>query len=99
MPRKKTENKRSNDDEVNSILLGKRVKVKYRDENDIRSITGVVKAVNGVYLVLKRDMGADTLFNHSVIDRIQLVEDEDLGVDGHQNVIDDKKKVFGGMIK
>ncbi len=94
MPKKKTENK-SNDD-VNSILLGKRVKVKYRDENDIRSITGVVKAVNGTYLVLKRDMGADTLFNHSVIDRIQLVEDEELKIDGHQNVIDDKKKNFGG---
>lgn len=96
MPRKKTENKRSNDDDVNSILLGKRVKVKYRDENDIRSISGVVKAVNGTYLVLERDMGADTLFNHSVIDRIQLVENEDLDNNGHQNVIDDKKKSFGG---
>lgn len=96
MPRKKTENK-SNDDDVNSILLGKKVKVKYRDENDIRSISGVVKAVNGVYLVLKRDMGADTLFNHSVIDRIQLVENEELDNDGHQNLIDDKKKVLGEL--
>ncbi|MDI6917803.1 MAG: hypothetical protein QMC80_08430 [Thermoplasmatales archaeon] len=95
MPKKKTETH----DDVNSILLGKRVKVKYRDENDIRSISGVVKAVNGVYLVLERDMGADTLFNHSVIDRIQLVEDEELGIDSHQNIIDDKKKNFGGMIR
>ena len=95
MPRKKTENK-SNDD-VNSILLGKRVKVKYRDEHDIRSISGIVKAVNGTYLVLERDIGADTLFNHSVIDRIQLVENEGLDNDGHQNVIDDRKKVQGGL--
>jgi hypothetical protein len=92
MPKKKTED----NDDVNNILLGKRVKVKYRDENDIRSISGVVKAVNGVYLVLKRDMGADTLFNHSVIDRIQLVEDGELGIDGHQNLIDDKNRIVGG---
>jgi len=94
MPRKKTENK-SNDD-VNSVLLGKRVKVKYRDENDIRSISGVVKAVNGTYLVLKRDMGTDTLFNHSVIDRIQLIENGELDNDGHQNIIDDKNRTIGG---
>ena len=95
MPKKKTENK--NNDDVNSILLGKRVKVKYRDENDIRSMSGVVKAVNDTYLVLERDMGADTLFNHSVIDRIQLIKDEELEIDGHQNIIDDRKKVQGGL--
>lgn len=79
---------------VESILLGKKVKIKYRDDGELRSIPGVVKSINDTYIVLGREKGADILFNHSIIDRIQLIdefENDELDYE-EQHMIDNEKR-------
>lgn len=84
-------------DSVESILLGKKVKLKYRDNGELRSIPGIVKGINDTYIVLGREKGADILFNHSIIDRIQLIdefENDELDYE-EQHMIDDEKRNNG----
>jgi hypothetical protein len=70
-------------DPVFKALLNKEIKVKYSDEGHIRSVGGIVTAVNNFYIVLERgDRGPPMFINHSVISKI-------IPVDGCENSDDD----------
>jgi len=79
-------------DSVFKALIGKKVKVKYSDAGDIRSIMGTVADANNFYLVLERpERGNPMLINHSIITRIIPVDGfEDLDGDGH-HIMDGKE--------
>jgi hypothetical protein len=78
-------------DSVFKALIGRKVKVKYSDAGDIRSIMGTVADANNFYLVLERpERGDPMLINHSVISRIIPIHSFEEPDDGH-HIIDDRK--------
>lgn len=72
-------------DNVFRVLQGKKVKVKYVDSGEIRSLPGIIKDVNGFYIVLERPKGDQVFINHNVINRIVPIEEfEEPWNDGHK---------------
>ena len=62
-------------DNVFKVLQGKKVKVKYVDNDEIRSLSGTIKNINGFYVVLERPKGDQVFINHNVINRIVPIEE------------------------
>lgn len=79
-------------DSVFKALIGRKVKVKYSDAGDIRSIMGTVADANNFYLVLERPERGDPLFiNHSIISRIIPIQSFEEPNDGHYIINGEKK--------